>query len=483
MKKITDNSAYYDAAAPTWARNRAVRAGEGAVKAGKEIYLPRTSPKQKDAEYDAYLARAYFYAATGRTVDAYTGLIFRKPPQVALPPAIEPFQADIDLQGTTLTGMAEKVVEDAVIVARGGILVDYPQADIQEATVAEIERANIRPYLAFYPAESIRDWRMGRVNGRTQLTFLKLFERVPAESGDFLQEAFIDQYRVLWLNDSWQYEIVIFREVTDAEGKEKKWIEWSRKTPIVQGKTEGEIPFVFVGSRSATPDIQEAPISDIAAVNLSHYRNSADYENGLHWVGSPTPVFIGDWTPDEEGNRPEFVILGSSSGICMVQGSDVKFLEFEGQGLEGGLGAAMARKEKHMALLGSRVLMDEKKAAEAAQTAEIHRAGEASVLASLANAISSAITRALGIMARWVGADEKAVVFTLNTDFAPSRLSAQDIQALMLAWQGGGISQQTLFEQLQAGEIIRAGKTLEDEQAEIDAETPDLPPPAKEPAA
>lgn len=71
--------------------------------------------------------------------------------------------------------------------------------------------------------------------GKSQVSFVKLFERVPVETSNFLQDAFIDQYRVLWLNEFGKYEIVIFREVTDADGKDAKWIEYSRKTPIVQG--------------------------------------------------------------------------------------------------------------------------------------------------------------------------------------------------------------------------------------------------------
>lgn len=480
-KTVTDNATAYNAALPIWTRNRTVRAGEVAVKAAGETYLPKTSAKQREDDYAAYKTRAYFYPATGRTVDAYTGLIFRKPPQIALPSAIAGLTADIDLQGTTLQGLAEKIVEDIVVVARSGILVEYPVNESDAKTIAEAERANLRPYLAVYPAEAIRDWRTARIGGRTVLAFVKLFERVAVETGNIFQDAFIDQYRVLRINELGRYEVVLYREA-EVDGKNAEWIEWKRYEPIVSGKPITYIPFVFLGIRSATPDIQEAPISDIVSVNLSHFRNSADYENGLHWTGSVTPVFSGQFLTTD-GDEVTEVVIGSSSGIHFADASGkAEYLEYQGQGLEGGLGAAMNRKEKHMALLGSRVLMDERKLAEAAETAQIHRAGEASVLASLANAVSSGISGALKIMAEWVKADPSEVVFQLNTDFLPEGMDAAQVQALLLAWQGGAISYPTLFENLQKGEIIRAGKTAEDERAEIDSETPDLPPPAAPPA-
>jgi len=482
-KTITDNATAYDENLETWTRNRAVRSGAKAVKAGGETYLPRTSEKQKDQAYLKYKARAYFYPATGRTVDAYTGLIFRKPPQVELPSAVAGYADDIDLQGNTLLGFAEKATDDVVVVARGGILVEMPVRPEGELTKAQAESANLRPYLTFYPAESIRDWRTGRVGGKTALSFVKLFERVAVETENIFQEAFIDQYRVLRINELGQYEVIVYREAVAADSNGiAEWVETSRSTPLKAGKEFSEIPFVFLGSRSASSDVQESLINDIVDVNLSHFINSADYENALHWTGSPTPVFSGQFAAAEDGSQPTEIIIGSSSGIHF-QDADGKaeYLEFKGDGLEGGLGKAMDRKEKHMALLGSRVLMDERKLAEAAETARTHRAGEASVLASLANAVSDGFKRALKILTEWAGADSSSVVFKLNTDFVPEGMSAQDIQALMLAWQGGAISKQTLFENLQAGEIIRPGKTFEEEQAEIDEEPPDIPAPAPVP--
>ena len=46
-------------------------------------------------------------------------------------------------------------------------------------------------------------------------------------------------------------------------------------------------------------------------------------------------------------------------------------------------------------------------------------------------------------------------------------MTAQDIASLISAWQQGAISGEVLFSNLQAGEIIPAGITYEEEQERI----------------
>ncbi|HTD67749.1 MAG TPA: hypothetical protein VK846_14585, partial [Candidatus Limnocylindria bacterium] len=101
---------------PAWARARDVIAGEDAVKAAREKYLPRLD-SQTDAEFDAYRARASFFNATARTADGYSGQIFRRSPFIKLPDgssalgrALNVFNHDADMLGTTLIGYAKNIL-------------------------------------------------------------------------------------------------------------------------------------------------------------------------------------------------------------------------------------------------------------------------------------------------------------------------------------------------------------------------------------
>ena len=105
---VNTTHAEYDANLTAWTRARRVMAGEDAVKAAGEAFLPRLE-LQTDAEYAAYKARASFFNATSRTADGFVGLIFRRSPFIRLPDlktgvglALQRFENDVDLSGTTL---------------------------------------------------------------------------------------------------------------------------------------------------------------------------------------------------------------------------------------------------------------------------------------------------------------------------------------------------------------------------------------------
>src|SRR3954462_10631855 len=100
----------YDATASAWSRARDVLAGEDAVKAGRERYLPRLD-SQTDDEYLAYQARASFFNATSRTAEGYSGLIFRRPPFVKIPDGGGGQGAGAGLANARPTGIGAALLE------------------------------------------------------------------------------------------------------------------------------------------------------------------------------------------------------------------------------------------------------------------------------------------------------------------------------------------------------------------------------------
>src|SRR5690242_18379611 len=97
----------YDVAKAKWARARDVLAGEDAVKAAGEKYLPRLD-SQADDEYVAYKERASFFGATARTLEEYLDLVFRKGPGVGLGGSngLGAFVADCDRWGAGFVSYA-----------------------------------------------------------------------------------------------------------------------------------------------------------------------------------------------------------------------------------------------------------------------------------------------------------------------------------------------------------------------------------------
>ena len=173
----------YDANLTAWLHARDVIAGEDAVKAAGEKYLPRLD-SQTDAEYIAYKTRASFFNASARTADGFVGLIFRRNPTIKIPKntagvgrALDAFVEDADMLGTSLISYAKNVTNEVVSVGRAGTLVDWE--DVSEK----------RAYAVMYAAEQIINWRTERVNGRNVLTLVVLKEvsQKPSDKPDAFQ--------------------------------------------------------------------------------------------------------------------------------------------------------------------------------------------------------------------------------------------------------------------------------------------------------
>ena len=129
-----------------------------------------------------------------------------------------------------------------------------------------------------------------------------------------------------------------------------------------------------------------------------------------------------------------------------------------------------------MAVLGSRLLQDQKKVGETAEAIRLRQSGEESVLSAIATSVSESLTQVL----RWVywwnstealptGLTKAEVTIKLNNDFGMAGMSSQDLQAVVAAWQAGALSRDTMFELFRRGEILPDGRTNSDEAGLIKA--------------
>lgn len=442
-----------------WAKARDAAAGEEAVKARRDEYLPMLKGQGKD-DYAAYLKRTPYFNATARTVDGLSGMIFRRAPIITRPLAMDDFVADVTFEGVSLAAFAEQVVQEVLITGRGGVIVDFPRATDADITLAQAGRMGRRPFLRFYRAEDILNWRVGSIDNRTVLVQVRLFERVEqsaAGEGEF-DSALADQIRVLDLVEG-QYRQRLFRQDDD-----KEWVPHGDEIFPEQGGVPMDfIPFRFVGPRDTAARITKPPLLDLVNVNLSHFRSAADLEHGAHFVGLPTPYVFG--TAEAPATIGPTVVWHAPENDVQVG-----MLEFTGGGLAS-LERLLDRKEQQMAVLGARMLFPEKKAAESAETASMHRQGENSALAALAQAVARALSEAMVIARDWIGASDETGI-ALNTDYLPTPMSPQMLVALIQAVQSGHISRRTFFSNLQRGEIIAADTAFEDEQVEIEGELP-----------
>lgn len=90
------------------------------------------------------------------------------------------------------------------------------------------------------------------------------------------------------------------------KGKSEAMIE--EVIPTVNGKPLTEIPFVCMSPYDLRVDLEKPPMLDLVDVNISHYRNSADYEHALYLTAQPTPYVTGHL---DEASKPKSIGSGS----------------------------------------------------------------------------------------------------------------------------------------------------------------------------
>jgi hypothetical protein len=447
----------YEAFAEKWYKTRSACEGQTAVHNAGEKFLPRLS-EQTDHDYRNYKMRATYFNATGRTLEGLVGMVFRKEIQKNYPTALEPMFDDMDLKGNSLDAIAMFTITDLLQVGRAGILVEYPSVNETPNSLADAARANLRPYTTYYPAESILDWRITRVNNVMQPVMIKLQETYEIQKNEFEYEC-KPQIRALLLTDIGYIQRIYRRN------EKGDWVQFEGDIiPLMKGQPIPFIPFWAFGAKENSLDLQEPPILDLADLNIAHYRVTADYERGCHFAGLPTPILAG-FVFDEN----EKVSIGASTCITSTDPSAKwGFLEFTGQGL-GALEKNLLQKESQMAAIGARMLAPEKAGVESAGTLLMRSNGEASVLAALVELAGENFEQITRFMAAWYGVDGE-IELDMNKDFMPVSMTSQELDSLMKAWQVGGIPKEELFYALKQGEVIRESTTYEEYQLGLEAD-------------
>lgn len=450
---VTDKHRSYDEAKLNWQSARDCIEGEAAVKKRGTEYLPMLGGQATGA-YDGYKGRAMFYGATGRTVQGLQGCIFRLDPEIKLPSAISSLEKDVDGSGSSLTTFSKKVTSEVLAAGRYGMLTDVPPLKPGSA---------VRPFIVGYTAETIINWRVKSTGEGWYLDQVVLEEEFETDAADGFGSAYEVKYRVLDLLDG-KYRIRIFVK-QEANGQEDWVQEGDDVFPIVRGAQMDFIPFCFVGPSDLTPEIEKSPIQDLVSVNLSHYRTSADLEHGCHWTALPTP-----WVAGYKGD--DKLTIGGGIAWNLGANGQAGMLEFTGAGLKA-LEARIASKEDLMVKLGARLLEDQKKGAETAESKRLQYSGENSILSTLAKTVSDGIKKNLEWARDW-SVTTGEITFELNTDFFDADLSPEELKALVDAWQKAAISKETLVFNIKRGELLPPGVSVDEEISKIDAEGPVL---------
>ena len=456
---VEDKNPQYETYLPVWQKTRDSVRGSVAVKDKRQVYLPVPDSESSDGRigveslrYQQYLKRALFTNFTGRTKNALVGAAFRKMPVLEIPVALDYLLNDATGDGLGLVQMAKDELSNLLETGRAFLLVDYPQAE-DGMSAEDVTALDLKASIVPYEAEQVINWRTEAVRGRKLLTLCVIAEQYKSGGDEFGHDTEA-QHRVLRLRED-GYTQQLYREglpYTDEF--------YPRRA---DGSVWDLIPAVFVGSKNNDASVDDAPLSDIADVNIAHYRNSADYEESCFLTGQPT-LFITHSLSMEQWQEynPNGIKLGSRAGHVLGEAGSATLVQADPNNL---VLEAMRAKENAMIAIGARIVTD-RGGNETAEGARIRFASENSVLGDIVHNLSQAIEQCLGWCGEFMGTGDLAE-FEINREFYDKSVDPQLLMSMVTLLDRQIISNQDIFDRLKAGGIIAADRKLEDVAEEL----------------
>jgi Domain of unknown function (DUF4055) len=438
-----------------------VIAGDQAVRS----YLPYLNKDDRSEENSnrnaAYRAGAVLYTATSFTLAGMLGLAFRHEPKHDLPTPLAYLLKDADGAGVSVYQQSQAVLAHVLGPGRHGLYVDFSSA-------------LGRPVVKSYCADDIINWRTSNVGGKTVLSLVVLKER--AEKIDEYAVQCVDQWREIWLADGvckvrvWQLDAdgnSVVVPVLDADGLAvDKLVLRSSKAPL------DFIPFSFVGSQNNDTAIDESPMYGLSRINLAHFRNSADYEDSVFFVGQVQAWISGldtEWRNHLE--KSGGIYVGSRKPMLLPAGGAFGFAQAQPNMLAK---EAMAHKEAQMVALGAR-LIDKAAAVKTATQAQGEREASTSILALCVSNVSEAYQTAIRWCARYLDLtipDTAEDLYEINQDFASVPSDPQTITALVTAWQQGLLARSDVRAFFRRQGTVDPERSDEDIDADLAIEPP-----------
>lgn len=423
-------------------------AGQERIKAAKTKYLPKPNAADNSVEntkrYEAYVQRALYVNYTNRTLKGLVGTVFDIDPAIHIHEDMEPIVEDVTGDGVPLVQQSKKATKYALAFGRGGLLVDYPtegDPTIQR-TVADQEAGYLRPTISLYEPEQIINWRTRKIGAKSVLSLVVLKERYVADDDGFSPQL-KDQYRALRLDEQGKYYVEIYRDGA-GEGMQR----FDPKDSA--GQAFDHIPFHFFGAENNDVEVDDAPLYDLAEINIAHYRNSADYEESVFIVGQPTPWMSGLTKMWVEEVLEGEIQLGARAAVPLPEGGAMGIMQAEANSMAA---EAMEKKEDQMIAIGAKII----EKAEAQRTAtEVNKeaASEHSVLGTIAQNVSAAYTKALQDCTLFMGLEQEVqedtpdggdtvsvpVGIALSTEFDNANTSPEARRQIVEEWNAGAIT-------------------------------------------
>ena len=446
------NTAYVNME-PHWFLIEALLQGTYGIRKKHRKYLPQ-EPRELDEAYDNRLLRSTLAPYYVRLERMLAGMLTRKPVRLEdVADVVTEQLFDVDLQGNDLNVWTYETARKCIRYGHVGVLVDAPKAG-----------ENGRPYWTQYTPRDILGWRSEIKDGKQILTQLRLMEEITVPDGLYGEKQ-VQQVRVLTPG---AFEI---------HQKDKK----GDFVLVDEGNTSlNEIPFAVAYSNRVGVLESRPPLADIAELNLKAFQVQSDLDNQLHISAVPMLAIYGFPQSAEE------ISAGPGEAMALPESARAEYIEPGGNSYD-----AQFRRLDQIAAqineLGLAAVLGQKLSAETAEAKRIDRSQGDSTMMVIAQQMQDLIDNCLSFHAQYMQQAQAGSSF-INRDFLATRLEPQEIQSLLQLYTAGTITQETLLNQLSAGEVLGDEFDVEEEVEAtqsgglIEMQRPEQAPPAAEEA-
>ena len=421
------NTAYVNME-PHWLLIEALLQGTYGIRKGHRKYLPQ-EPRELDEAYDNRLMRSTLAPYYVRLERMLAGMLTRKPVRLEdVSDVVTEQLFDVDLQGNDLNVWTYETARKCIRYGHVGVLVDAPKAG-----------DNGRPYWVAVTPRDILGWRSEVKDGKQQLTQLRLMETITVPDGLYGEKQ-VQQVRVLTPG---AFEI---------HQKDKK----GDFVLIDEGSTSlSEIPFAVAYSNRVGVLESRPPLADIAELNLKAYQVQSDLDNQLHISAVPMLAIYGFPQSAEE------ISAGPGEALALPESASAAYIEPSGNSYN----AQFQRLDQiasQINELGLAAVLGQKLSAETAEAKRIDRSQGDSTMMVIAQQMQDLVDNCLKFHAQYMEQPQAGSSF-INRDFLGQRLEPQEIQSLLQLYTAGTITQETLLNQLSAGEVLGDEFDVEEE--------------------
>ncbi|WP_313398180.1 DUF4055 domain-containing protein [Stenotrophomonas sp.] len=439
--------------AQEWPQLEALQSGTRAMRAGKSAFMPQW-PGELDEAYGARLATATLFPAYQRTVGVMAGKPFSKSLSLTgADQSIEKWAENIDLQGVNLHSFASDLFRQSVGYGLGGILVEHPVSTGAGRTTAQVEASGVRPYWVAIKHKQILGWQMGTYKGAPALSQLRLLESVEVQDGPWGTKH-VEQVRVLY-QGGWE---------TYQQSPNKSW------ELVGSGRTTlDRIPFVPTYGRRLSYMMGEAPLLDLAYLNVKHWQSQSDQDTILHVARVPILARTGV-DAGLDGKLPALSV-GSGTVVDLPREGTLEYVEHTGASIEAGR-LSLQDLEEQMIQTGAELLVKaagQRTATESSNDAEANK----SELQRMAEGFEDSLDMALEFTAEYRHLN-KAGSVQLFSDYGAATLSDASAQLVLSLQQGGLISKVRAIEELKRRGVLSAEVDADDEIAKAQEDGPAL---------